>query len=227
MQYANPHMHQPVSSFGAAAARDAALAVILVHGRGQSPALMQEMVVSRFARPDISWLAPLAAENSWYPERFIEPLEVNEPRLSQALERLDTLSEELRMLGFPYESQVLMGFSQGACLCSEFVWRQRRRYRALVAFTGGLIGPQGMLRDTSHRNFQGMPVLFSTWEQDPFVPAKSVRESAAQFQTVGADVTLKVEAGTEHGIRDVEIGYARATVDQSASQVHFNSARSR
>lgn len=205
----NPHLQTPLSEFGTPAG-NAKLAAILVHGRGQSPALMHDMLVRRIGRPDIAWIAPLAADNCWYPERFIAPLEANEPRLSQAIERLDVLSQGLRAMGIPYESQILVGFSQGACLCSEFLWRQRRKYAALIAFTGGLIGPPGMPRDTSYRQLQGMPVLFSTWDEDPHVPADSVRESAALFQTVGADVTIKVESGTEHGIRDAEIAYAEA-----------------
>lgn len=203
----NPHMQTPLSVFDAPAG-NATLAAILVHGRGQSPALMRELLVSRISHPGVAWFAPLAADNSWYPERFIAPLDTNEPRLSQALERIDVLSEALLAMGFPYASQVLVGFSQGACLCSEFLWRQRRRYAGLIAFTGGLIGPPGMPRDGSHRELEGMPVLFSTWDQDPHVPADSVRESASWFSAVGADVTLKVEPGSEHGIRDAEIAYA-------------------
>lgn len=209
MSKPNPHLPMPLSVFGAPA-RDAALAVILVHGRGQSPEWMNEHVVRRFARPDIAWYAPAAADGSWYPQRFLEPLEANEPRLSQALARLESLSDTLLEQGIPYETQVLMGFSQGACLCSEFVWRTRRRYRALVAFTGGLIGPPGMHRDVAYGALRNMPVLLSTWGDDPYVPAHSVRESAARFEQAGATVTLKIEDATEHGIRDAEIEYSRS-----------------
>lgn len=138
----NPHLSIPPREYGCAAG-DATLAVILVHGRGQSPEWMHDAVVRRLARSDIAWHAPAAAEASWYPERFVAPLEANEPNLTHALDALDAVSDGLRAQGIPYASQVLMGFSQGACLCSEFVWRRRRRYRALVAFTGGLIGPRG------------------------------------------------------------------------------------
>jgi phospholipase/carboxylesterase len=205
----NPHRASPTQVFGCAA-RDASLAVILVHGRGQSPAWMHDAVVRRFGRDDLAWHAPAAADQTWYPERFIAPLEANEPRLTHALDALDELSGALYEQGIPYEDQVLMGFSQGACLCSEFVWRSKRRYRALVAFTGGLIGPPGMRRVTQHRILEGMPVLLSTWDDDPFVPADSVRESAQRFVEAGAHVTLKIEPGVEHGIRDAEIDYARA-----------------
>ncbi|MDR3097476.1 MAG: dienelactone hydrolase family protein [Paraburkholderia sp.] len=207
----NPHLAGQPQVFGCAA-QDASLAVILVHGRGQSPAWMHDAVVRRFGRDDLVWHAPAAADQTWYPERFIAPLEANEPRLTHALDALEALSGSLREQGFPYEAQVLIGFSQGACLCSEFVWRSKRRYRALVAFTGGLIGPPGMPRDTQQGALEGMPVLLSTWDADPFVPADSVRESAQRFREAGAQVTLKIEAGVEHGIRDAEIGYARTLV---------------
>lgn len=215
MSNPNPHLQTPLNVFGTPA-RDAALAVILVHGRGQSPGWMHEQVVRRFAWPDIAWHAPAAADGSWYPRRFIEPLEANEPRLSQALARLESVSGALCEQGIPYEAQVLMGFSQGACLCSEFVWRMRRRYRALVAFTGGLIGPPGMHRNVVCGALRHMPVLLSTWDDDPYVPAGSVRESAAFFDRAGATVTLKIEGATEHGIRDAEIGYAREMLAAAA-----------
>lgn len=195
------------------------MAAILVHGRGQSPAWMQQMVSERCGRPDIAWFAPAAADSSWYPERFIEPLERNEPRLSQALERLEVLSRELLALGFPYASQVLVGFSQGACLCSEFVWRQDRRYGALLAFTGGLIGPPGMPRQTVPGHLRDMPVLLSTCAADPHVPLDSVQDSARWFRAAGADVRLVVEPGCDHAIRDTELSFARAALTRCAAQV--------
>ena len=217
MSQLNPHLRKPVSVFGALP-RDAAMAAILVHGRGQSPALMKEMVVDRCGRSDIAWFAPAAADSSWYPERFIEPLSRNEPRLSQALGRLEALSHELLVLGFPYEYQVLVGFSQGACLCSEFVWRQDRRYGALVAFTGGLIGPPGMLRQNIPKHLRNMPVLLSTCAADPHVPLDSVQESARLFRTAGADVRLVVEPGCEHAIRDTELAFANIALAHCAPQ---------
>lgn len=212
----NPHLSIPPREYGCAAG-DATLAVILVHGRGQSPEWMHDAVVRRLARSDIAWHAPAAAEASWYPERFVAPLEANEPNLTHALDALDAVSDGLRAQGIPYASQVLMGFSQGACLCSEFVWRRRRRYRALVAFTGGLIGPPGIQRDIDTHALDGVPVLLSTWVDDPHVPADSVRETALLFARAGASVTLKVEHGIEHRIRDQEIDYARALLSERRS----------
>ncbi|SAK76615.1 alpha/beta hydrolase [Caballeronia ptereochthonis] len=212
----NPHLVVPVVEYGAPV-EDATLAVILVHGRGQSPDWMYENVVRRFDVRNLAWRAPAAGDSSWYPERFIAPVELNEPRLSYALACVDAVSEDLRRRGMPYESQVLMGFSQGACLCSEFVWRAQRRYRALVSFTGALIGPPDTVRDPSAFCFENMPVLFSSWDQDPYVPAGEVEKSAELFRKAGAAVKVRVDPGTEHGIRDAEIGYARSLVDPGRS----------
>ncbi|VVD61508.1 hypothetical protein PEP31012_00126 [Pandoraea eparura] len=209
MSNGNPHLQAPVRVFGAPPG-EASLAVILVHGRAQSPDWVHDMIVRRMALPGMAWCAPAAADGSWYPARFLEPVDANEPRLSQALACLDALTESLCAQGFPYESQVLMGFSQGACLCSEYVWRRQRRYRALVAFTGALIGPPGAARDMTHQTLAGMPVLLSTWDDDPYVPQDSVREAARWFDAAGAQVTLRIAAGTEHGIRAEEIKWARA-----------------
>ncbi|WP_343573156.1 phospholipase [Pseudomonas sp.] len=212
MALPNPHLEPPVRVFGAAP-HEARLAVILVHGRGQSAELMQQLVVERFGRADLTWFAPTADSGSWYPERFIAPLEANEPRLSQALERLEQLSAQLVEQGFPYSSQVLMGFSQGGCLCCEFAWRSAHRYCALVSFTGGLVGPPGMPRDTMRPALRDLPVLLSSWDDDPYVPPESVQESAALLRAAGAEVHLHIEPAFEHGIRDTEIGYARNLLD--------------
>ncbi|MDN7452552.1 alpha/beta hydrolase [Burkholderia cenocepacia] len=204
----NAHLEQPVADYGAPIDH-ADTAVILVHGRGQSPDWMHDHVVHRFGRPDLAWLAPSADGTSWYPERYLVPVELNEPRLSDALACLEALSERLRLQGIRYASQVLMGFSQGACLCSEFVWRSGRPYCALVSFTGALIGPPDLQRAPGARDFSGMPVLFSTWEHDPHVPVDDVRRSAALFAAAGASVALHVDPATGHGIRDAEIEYAK------------------
>ncbi|MBS0445209.1 MAG: dienelactone hydrolase family protein [Proteobacteria bacterium] len=210
MEASNPHLGTATAVFGPAAKR-AKLAVILVHGRGQSPAWMRQQVVDRLDDLPVTWHAPAAEGASWYPERFIVPVERNEPRLSQALAALAHLSDGLRRHGFPTSRQVLMGFSQGACLCSEFVWRSPHRYRGLVAFTGGLIGAPGAERPLA--SLPNLPVLLSTWDADPHVPLESVQETAEWFRKAGAQVRLHAGAGTEHGIRDDEIAQARALLE--------------
>jgi pimeloyl-ACP methyl ester carboxylesterase len=92
-------------------------------------------------------LAPQAGRLTWYPNSFRAPLETNQPFLDSALRRVESLVEEFVATGIPAACVAFMGFSQSACLACEFTARHARRYGALIAFTGGLIGPDGTPRD--------------------------------------------------------------------------------
>jgi phospholipase/carboxylesterase len=190
---------------------DAARAVvILLHGRAQTPAEMEEHIVRRLDLPDAAYLAPAAAERSWYPARFMEPRAANEPQLGLALAQVAALSDELQAAGVPHAAQVLMGFSQGACLACEYVYRRRRRFGALVAFTGGLIGPEGTSWTPEPAAWRGMPVLLGGGGDDPWVPAGRMMETARLFERSGARVALTVYPSAEHLVRDEQIAAARA-----------------
>lgn len=63
---------------------EASAAMILVHGRdGSAEGILQ--LARELGRPDVAYLAPSAAGNTWYPYSFLAPLERNEPYLSSAL----------------------------------------------------------------------------------------------------------------------------------------------
>lgn len=210
MADANLHLCEPLSMFGARL-RDARLAAILVHGRSQQPADMFDMIVRRLPGRDVAWLAPSAADASWYPGRFMEPVAHNEPQLGHALAVLTGLSEQLAAEGFPPEKQLLVGFSQGACLVCEFLWRSKRPHGALLAFTGGLIG-ENLPAPLPGSPFQGMPMLLSGCEDDPWVPAGRIRASAQLFRQAGGEVTEWIGPGAEHAIRDQEIELAQRCI---------------
>ena len=79
----DPHRDQPARTAGVPLER-ARAAVIIVHGRGATAGdiltLADELVAT-----DFDFLAPQAAGNTWYPNRFLAPLASNEPYLSSAL----------------------------------------------------------------------------------------------------------------------------------------------
>ena len=79
----DPHRGQPVLQAGAGLAA-ARAAMIMVHGRGASAADILSLA-EIFQRNDIIYLAPQAADSTWYPYRFFEPVGRNEPYLSSAL----------------------------------------------------------------------------------------------------------------------------------------------
>src|SRR5205085_5447784 len=167
-----------------AALGDSPVAVILVHGRAQSPAYMEEHVFRRLDLPVLAYVAPAAEGNTWYPESFLAPIEENEPRLRFALHRLAALSDDLAAKGYPCERQALVGFSQGACVASEYVYRRGLRYGALVAFTGGLVGPPGTRWSAKTEAFRGMPVLIGGRGVGPSVPASRLLGTADVFSRV-------------------------------------------
>lgn len=203
----NPHLLTQIEYFGAPV-ESASAVVVLVHGRGQSPQYMADNLVDPLGRADIAFVAPAAADNTWYPTSFLAPLADNQPRLDQTMQRFAVIRDDLFGEGVGPERIVWCGFSQGACVVSEFVSRDPRRWGGLIALTGGLIGPPGTdwVIDGS---FEGMPAYFSTSEADPFVPEDRVRDSAARFAAAGARVTVEFHLGREHEISAAEIDRAR------------------
>ncbi len=184
--------------------------VILVHGRGQSPDEMERQIVRRLDLPGVAYVAPAAADQTWYPAGFMAPLEQNQPRLDFALARLAALSDDLAARGMPPPAQVIAGFSQGACLASEYVYRRRERVAALCAFTGGLIGPPDMAWEADGAAFEGMPVLLGGAAEDPWVPAARMLDTAAVFRRLGALVDAPIYPAAAHEINDDQIARARA-----------------
>ncbi len=210
----DPHRDQPVRTLGAPLAQ-AAAAVVLLHGRGASAedilGLAGEMYDERFA-----YLAPQAADHRWYPFSFMAPIAENEPWLSSALAKVAAVVELAVNAGLPLERIFVCGFSQGACLATEFIARHPARYGGLVAFTGGLIGPAGA--DLHHPgDLAGMPALFSSGDPDPHVPWSRVLASAKQFTAMGADVETKRYADRPHTVLPKEIEAARELIFKSLS----------
>jgi phospholipase/carboxylesterase len=182
----------------------AALAVVLVHGRAQDPSYMRDNVIDRLARSDLAYVLPGADDHSWYPESFLRPLEENQPRLDWALDRMNDVRSLIREAGLGDRRIVWVGFSQGACVVTEYVARSPHRFGGLVAFTGGLIGPAqpGLTRPAY---LAGLPALFATSDPDDWVPASRVEETVAIFQSAQAAVELVVNQGAGHEIADDSI----------------------
>ena len=94
-----PHAGQPVLRRGPAAAQ-ARVAVILVHGRGDSASGILGLA-DEFDLPDLTWLAPQAAGHTWYPYSFLLPIQQNEPGLSSGLAVIGELVRTLAAEGIP------------------------------------------------------------------------------------------------------------------------------
>ena len=100
-----------------------------------------------------------------------------------------------------------MGFSQGACLVLEFAARNTQRYGGVVAFSGGLIGPDGTPRDYPG-SLEGTPVFLGCSDVDPHIPVGRVHESAYVLEGLGGMVDKRIYPGMGHTINGDEIAWA-------------------
>jgi predicted esterase len=202
MAYADPHAGQPVLRTGPPLA-EARLAVIAVHGRGASAEDILGLA-RQVPAPGVAFLAPQAAGSTWYPYSFLAPIPQNEPDLSSALRLLASLVEQLVAGGVPHERIGILGFSQGACLSLEFAARQARRYAAVIALSGGLIGPSDTSRDYSG-TMAGTPVFLGCSDMDPHIPVERVHESAELFRSLGAIVDERIYPRMGHTVNGDEL----------------------
>jgi phospholipase/carboxylesterase len=198
----DPHGTQGIVSIGSPLP-DAAGVLILLHGRGGTAedilGLGEPIAPEQWAM-----LAPQASGNSWYPFSFLAPREQNEPYLTSALGRVRAAVDMALAAGIAADKIAIAGFSQGACLATEFVGRNPRRYAALLAFTGGLIGPLGApIKLTG--DLAGTPVLLSSGDPDPHVPWARVQQSADLLQEIGGRVTIRRYPGKPHSVTGEEL----------------------
>jgi predicted esterase len=200
------HDGQPVLDAGEPLGT-APMAVILLHGRNAGPENILDLA-PRIASTGVTWIAPAAANRTWYPYSFMADLAANEPHLSSALSVVAGQVARAEAAGVARDRVVLMGFSQGACLATEFAIRHAARFGGVIAFSGGAIGPPGTKWDESGR-FDGTPIFFGCSDVDSHVPAARVTESAALCSRMGATVTCRLYPGMGHTINEDEIAWAQ------------------
>lgn len=222
MSAPDPHADVPIHTAGASLhAADAA--VVMIHGRGASAEGILTLA-DEFDRPDLAYLAPQAAGSTWYPYSFLAPLDRNEPWLSSALGVLGRVLARIEAAGIPAERTVLCGFSQGACLVSEFAARNPRRYGGVVALSGGLIGREQLraVDPPADKLFEydgdlaGTPVFLGCSDEDPHIPLVRVEHSAEAFEKLGADVATRIYPGMGHTVNEDEIAAIRDLLPTSA-----------
>ncbi|MDB5173417.1 MAG: hypothetical protein JWN51_2190, partial [Phycisphaerales bacterium] len=139
---------------------------------------------------------------------FLAPLAANQPYLDSALRKVESIVTDLLSRGVASERIALLGFSQGACLTTEYVARHPRRYGAVMGLTGGLIGPPGTARGYPGE-LAGTPVFLGTGDPDPHVPFERVLETDAVLTRMGAVVDLRRYPGMPHTINADELDACR------------------
>ena len=197
---------------GGAPLQAARAAAILLHGRGGSADDILGLG-TEFGHADIAYLAPQAANNTWYPYSFLAPLAQNEPHLGNALAIVGAAFDHLAHEGFAPERVALIGFSQGGCLGLEYVARNARRYGGVAGLSAGLIGPPGTPRSYPG-SLGGTPVFLGCSDVDGHVPLARVHESRDVLGKLGAEVDERIYPRMGHTVNADEVAAVAALLKQ-------------
>lgn len=202
----DPHRDQPVLHAGTDLP-EASAVVVLLHGRGATAEGILELA-GAIDVDDVAYLAPQAAGSQWYPRRFLEPVENNEPWLTSALTKVAAVVEHAREAGFARDRILVGGFSQGACLAVEFLGRNARRWGGGFALSGGLIG-ETVDPDQYGDDLAGTPIFMGCSDRDAHIPEQRVHDSASLLEERGANLDVRIYPGMPHTVNEDEIEAVR------------------
>lgn len=201
--FKGPHQNQKTAS-GGVDLSDAKFAMIMIHGRGASA----ESIIGlsdEFDHEDrVAFLAPQASGFTWYPYSFLAPTENNQPGLNSGLQAISDLIDQIEKKDILKENIFFLGFSQGACLATEFVARHPGKYAGVIGLSGGLIGEK-IDPSVYYGDLEGTPLFLGCSDIDPHIPKERVDETEAVFEKLGGKVTKKIYPGMGHLVNEDEI----------------------
>ncbi|MGY3884976.1 alpha/beta hydrolase [Aeromonas aquatica] len=188
--------------------------VILLHGRRQTVDDMSNLI-QKLNLDDVTYLLPCAPETTWYPRGFTRNIEDNQPFLNNGLNYINDVLQDLLSQGVNSQNIWLIGFSQGACMVAEFLRQSLYPVGGAIIFTGGLFGPNCPKAASQKNIFHEMNVFLTGSNNDTWVSAERVTQTAEYFEQLGARVHLQIFTERDHFISKPEIETARELISSS------------
>lgn len=183
---------------------------VFVHGRGQSPEIMHDQVLSRIQMRSLHFVLARAATGSWYDAKAVDPLtSATRSQLELSLQVLRRVIESL-----PQNLPLLLaGFSQGACLALEYAMAKGPWKGGLACFTGCRVGTADDARAKS--DLAGLPVYLSGSDADPWISVKAFAEAIRELAESHARLRCDVIPGRGHDVSATEA----AILDNAIGQI--------
>jgi phospholipase/carboxylesterase len=199
------------------ALESAAVACVLVHGRGQSPEAVDDHILGRLKALGVGYILPRAATGSWYDAKAVDALtDRTRQQLTNSLDQV----RQCVMLCPPEVPVLLAGFSQGACIALEYAFRFGPWQGAVTSFTGCRVGEMANARP--HADLAGMPVYLSGADADSWIPLSAFANAAQELGAARARLRADLFPGRPHEVTDIEISILDNALRQLASGQHVS-----
>lgn len=191
-----------VLKYGAPWAEARAL-LICVHGRDRQPDELPALVASMNDVAPFAILAPYIDGRSWYSGKYDAPYAKNAADIGAATSAIRDAMTLAAKFGFKDRHIVLAGFSQGGCLVAEYLMADNPQPRAAAIFTGAW--PDLHNRAAPSNRLNGMEVLVSGGNEDPWLPVSDLKKTTDLLERAGAQVKFTQFSDGEHVVRPSEI----------------------
>ncbi len=190
-----PHATMAVTLRGAPL-QQARAVILALHGRGASADRFVAELERRLAAcDDLTFVAPQARDNTWYPKGFLAPIDDNQPWFDSALSVVEGLFAELSATAGA-DRIIVVGFSQGACLALTWLSQTASAPRRVLAFTGA----PTPLPSASYAAVRGVELYLGCADDDPWIKRALFDASAARFAAAGAQLTVATVPGSAHDL---------------------------
>jgi predicted esterase len=189
-------------------AEKARVLCVVVHGRHGAPEAMMHELVRHLTAPQVHYVLPRAAGNSWYDARGYDALtEKTRDQIGAGLAQIAGDIAAAQRAGAPTGRVVVGGFSQGACMTLELAMRSGPWPGAAFCLTGFRVGAIGDERPCC--SLADMPVYLSNGARDPFITLPEFAETVRELGDAGARVRSDLFPRQAHVMSPPEV----ATVD--------------